>query len=288
MESTYFRSTYWDDNFIDGLTVQESYLYLYLITNRYTKPSGIYKLNLQECLIKTKLKNKEQLFQILSNSLKSKVFMFNEWVFICNFLRKSFNLPISILSKTIKQSIEKQFIQECVPVELIACFSFTYDTPPYTLSIPYPYPMDTIAQYIKSLGLRFKEGDLKSKSKHSVKGGKKPPPSTSGDSTKFIDFAFQTFKKQFGLPLKIQGAKDGKLIKDLLGTYKLETLQELWMRFLDSTDEFILKAGKSIGIFSSQINKLISGVNLTKAEIRSLKNWQAGEEAERMINEQTD
>lgn len=94
--------------------------------------------------------------------------------------------------------------------------------------------------------------------KNSVKSGKKTPPSPVGDSTIFMTFVFETFKEKFGLPLKIQGGKDGSLVKTLLGTYDLQTLKKLWMQFLDSTDAFILKAGKSIGVFSSQINKLIS------------------------------
>lgn len=77
----------------------------------------------------------------------------------------------------------------------------------------------------------------------------------------FLEFAYQTFEERFSDPLKITGGKDGKTVKALLGTYPLERLQALWRQFLDSHDPWIEQAGRSIGVFASQINKLISSSN---------------------------
>lgn len=73
----------------------------------------------------------------------------------------------------------------------------------------------------------------------------------------FIDYAFQSFKDLTGKSLCIDGGKDGQIIKKLLGTYGLDSLKGLWDSFLLSTDPFIEQAGRSIGVFKSQINKLL-------------------------------
>lgn len=77
----------------------------------------------------------------------------------------------------------------------------------------------------------------------------------------FLDFAFNMFKQKYNNPLTIDGGKDGKIIKSLLGTHDLEQLKDLWGHFLDlaDSDPFIRdKAGVSIGTFKSQINKLVT------------------------------
>lgn len=74
----------------------------------------------------------------------------------------------------------------------------------------------------------------------------------------FIDYAYSTCKEKKGFNLHIDGGKDGITIKRLLATHDFETLKKLWDKMLASEDEFILKAGISIGVFKSQINKLIS------------------------------
>lgn len=52
-------------------------------------------------------------------------------------------------------------------------------------------------------------------------------------------------------------AKDGKLVKDLLGTYDLPELQRLLVEFFASMDPFIRASGYGLGVFATQINKLI-------------------------------
>lgn len=95
----------------------------------------------------------------------------------------------------------------------------------------------------------------------------------------FIIFAQTTFESLFKLPLQVDYKKDGALVKSLLKTYSLELLQGFWMQFINSKDDFILKAGKSIGVFKSQINKLISGgLTFTKDQQRTVDNLQAAQE----------
>ena len=80
----------------------------------------------------------------------------------------------------------------------------------------------------------------------------------------FIDYAYQTFKNKYDAPMMINGKKDGSLVKKLLQQFDIEKIKALWNKFLLSEDDFILNAGKSIGVFYSQINKLISGCKARK------------------------
>lgn len=72
----------------------------------------------------------------------------------------------------------------------------------------------------------------------------------------FIEYASSTFKEKYQAPMFINWGKDGKLVKELLGVYELNKLKEIWGAFLNSKDPFIEKAGRSIGVFQTQVNKL--------------------------------
>ena len=69
----------------------------------------------------------------------------------------------------------------------------------------------------------------------------------------------EEYRKRFDEPYVFNGGKDGSLIKNLLDDYDLPKLQDLATRFLDSTDQWVQQTGGyTIGIFASQINKLVS------------------------------
>ncbi len=89
----------------------------------------------------------------------------------------------------------------------------------------------------------------------------KPVPGADPDVKTFIDYVFQAFQEKTGEKLFIDGGKDGALIKKLLGVYGLEKLKELYGALLSSDDPFIQQSGYSIGVFKSQINKLLVGSN---------------------------
>jgi len=88
----------------------------------------------------------------------------------------------------------------------------------------------------------------------------------SPDVKIFIDYAFETFKNKTGEKMLIDGKKDGTLVKKLLETYNLEKLKEFWDMFMQIDDPFIRQAGRSIGVFKTQINKLISSKPSKDAE----------------------
>ena len=69
-----------------------------------------------------------------------------------------------------------------------------------------------------------------------------------------------------GTPVLIDWGKDGMLAKKILGTFTQERAESLMEAFFRSTDDFIISAGRSFGVFYSQINKLSSGAQNVKAK----------------------
>lgn len=86
-------------------------------------------------------------------------------------------------------------------------------------------------------------------------------PKTNPDIKIFIDFWYQTFQAKFNKPYCVNGSKEGNLVKKLIQTYKLDPLKTLAVKFFNTPDEFIFKAGYTIGVFYSQINKLAGEVS---------------------------
>ncbi len=83
-----------------------------------------------------------------------------------------------------------------------------------------------------------------------------PKKKTNPDVRKFINWWFDKYKQQFGNKYFVSGGKDGKITKALLETYSFDELVELAKDFFNSEDEFVEKAGYTIGVFVGQINKL--------------------------------
>jgi hypothetical protein len=88
-----------------------------------------------------------------------------------------------------------------------------------------------------------------------------PKTGVSSDHREFIKYAVDSFEQTFHERMFFDGGKDGSIVKKLLGTYGLERLKGLWDVFIQSDDDFIGHAGRSIGVFKSQINKILSGGN---------------------------
>jgi len=116
--------------------------------------------------------------------------------------------------------------------------------------------------------------------KDTIGGKKKSPPNP--DVKVFIDYVFKSFQDKTGSKMHIDGKKDGTLIKALLKTYPINELTELWDIFISSTDVFIRKAGFSIGVFKSQVNKLVSQKNVQqKGTDKTSGNWELLEQRKR-------
>ena len=67
---------------------------------------------------------------------------------------------------------------------------------------------------------------------------------------------YTVYKKKTGLEYVAQFGKDGAIFKNLLKTHAEAEVIALIDKFFVSQDPFILKAGFTVGVFQSQINKL--------------------------------
>jgi len=72
----------------------------------------------------------------------------------------------------------------------------------------------------------------------------------------FIDWWCTRHQEVFHEKYKVEGGKEGKLVKKLLEQYPLETLQKVANRLLSTTDPWLLKIGRTIPNLSGQWNKL--------------------------------
>jgi phage replication O-like protein O len=76
--------------------------------------------------------------------------------------------------------------------------------------------------------------------------------------TEFIGHFSKLFSERFGELYTGSKKKERDLVQALLKNHSSERLKELAKDFFESNDPFIKKAGHTIGVFHSQINKLIS------------------------------
>lgn len=91
-----------------------------------------------------------------------------------------------------------------------------------------------------------------------------PQKKSAPEVKQIIDYYHEKFVIKFGEKPVIDGGKDGSTIKKLLSTYGLERLKGLIDLFLESEDPFILNSGYTIGVFKSQVNKLITTNKISK------------------------
>ncbi len=79
------------------------------------------------------------------------------------------------------------------------------------------------------------------------------------DISVILSFFSNEHKKKFGAPYMPSYGKDQNIIKQIIGTYgltKTTSMIESFFIKLD-TDEFLQKTGATIGIFKTQIPKLV-------------------------------
>ncbi len=80
----------------------------------------------------------------------------------------------------------------------------------------------------------------------------------------FLSWYRTEYQKRFESPYHIEWGKDGKKVKDLLHDFELPEIQNRALQFLDSKDPWVREhGGYTIGVFASQINKLISTAKAT-------------------------
>ena len=126
------NTRFWEDSYIANLDPIEKLLFLYLITNTHTTLCGIYELPIKIMSAETGIE-KEMILKIIGRFTKDKKVLYkNGWMAVKNFIKHHING-----SPQLKKGIEED-IKNCPKwgVDFI-----WYDT----ISIPYPYHIDTIS-----------------------------------------------------------------------------------------------------------------------------------------------
>jgi phage replication O-like protein O len=80
----------------------------------------------------------------------------------------------------------------------------------------------------------------------------------------FLTYWGEVFQREIGQPYSFSYEKDGRLTKDLLKLYSLETLQDVTERFFN--DEWCKEKGFSFGLFKSQFGRLLSKKAINKLD----------------------
>lgn len=125
---------FWDDSYITSLGPSEKLIFMYLLTNPLTNICGVYQIQVKRIAFDTGLD-----IDIVTTTLgiferDGKCVYRNGWIGIKNWLKHQNRSP------KIESGIKAQF--EDVPKELASYVQGSnYDI----VSIPYPYPMDTIS-----------------------------------------------------------------------------------------------------------------------------------------------
>ena len=89
--------------------------------------------------------------------------------------------------------------------------------------------------------------------------GKPSPKSKDPRVNEFFKWWGVEYQPRFASRYLFSGKKEGALVKGALQVHDLPRLKDLATRFLNSKDKWITeKGGYTIGVFVSQINKLVS------------------------------
>lgn len=92
--------------------------------------------------------------------------------------------------------------------------------------------------------------------------------SPTGDHHAFVTFWADQYQKRTGVKYIFNGKKDGQLVKDILRKCQgIDTAKLFMVEFFNTTDEFIVdKAGFTIGVFSTQLNKIAQHLSTSRVE----------------------
>jgi phage replication O-like protein O len=81
----------------------------------------------------------------------------------------------------------------------------------------------------------------------------------SAPTTLIQNFFYSEYQTKLGEPYVPNWGKDGAIFKDLLKTIPEDKIKELIRTYFILEDPFIVNAGYTVGVFKSQINKLLTG-----------------------------
>ena len=139
----YVQTSFWKDPFIQKLTPEEKFFYLYLLTNEHTSQCGIYEITRKTMVFDTGY-NEETIDKLLKRFIEYRKIEFNEEnseLMLVNWVKHN-----TTTSPKVKKKIEEE-LKKVKTVDFINAYIKSWHQMGYpidTLSIPYAYPIDRV------------------------------------------------------------------------------------------------------------------------------------------------
>lgn len=92
----------------------------------------------------------------------------------------------------------------------------------------------------------------------------------TADTTIVQSFFYAQYELTQGCKALPEWGKDGKIFKEMLKVFTVDQIKDLIILFFSIENDFILKAGYSVGVFKSQIPKLQTGKEAQKARLERM------------------
>jgi hypothetical protein len=103
----------------------------------------------------------------------------------------------------------------------------------------------------------YGDGDVNDTGTGTNTGKRRKRKIPDSDHARLIDYWVNIYENRWGNKYDFKGSKEGPIIKRLLDLYGFEKSCSLMETFLNTDDEFYRKAGWTLGVLSSQTNKLL-------------------------------
>ncbi len=211
----------------------------------------------------------EQIVKLKLNGTQFRIIMII-WRYTYGFSRKESNMSLTFIAKALSiqkkqvyREINKLIDSKIVTIKKEASFNstrhiaFNKDYQVYQLgNSPLNRPLSTKETTEQSPNQTTEQSPnqttKKTKNKKQL-GEKKISPHKI-----VIDYFHNKHFNTLGIDYLMDGGKDGKLMQTLLKTYDVEFLKSLIDWYFDTEDDFINKAGRSIGGLKISISKFIA------------------------------
>jgi len=89
-----------------------------------------------------------------------------------------------------------------------------------------------------------------------TKDNKETKQKKNPDHKKFVVWWCDGYQQRFGVKYDFKHGRDASTIQRLLKIYGIEMLKQMALEFWNETEEFVVKAGYSLGIFSTKSNAM--------------------------------
>ena len=123
-KSRMINTKFWEDSYIQELSTGEKLLYIYFLTNGSTNISGLYEISVKKVSFDTSIKDNLIVKALKKFSDADKIYFYNNWIYIKNFVRHQQKNP-----KVIKGMMAAL---KDAPEDILSHFGITIDENNFT------------------------------------------------------------------------------------------------------------------------------------------------------------